>query len=123
TMGMAGPRAVISQAIDEAHLGMALQDRGNIDDRHILYIDGWNDFKGIEQWFELSRHLRLERSDYNVLSALFSSPGFVEHAVGLAYTRGISQEHFQAPPCGICTRSRKPGCGGVDHGLTIVPPK
>ena len=88
----AAGRIVEGQLVDQADLGMAAEDRGQVDGA----IDGRNDFQTGDNFADRGGDFTLRGGDYDILSAFLAAASLIEHAKRFADARRVPQEDLEA---------------------------
>ena len=96
----AAGRIVVGQAVDQADLRMAAEERRQIDDligpAGVPLGDRRDHFEPGQDLLDVGRDLALQRAHHHVLAALLAAAALVEHAERFADARGVAQKHLEA---------------------------
>ena len=87
----AAGRIVEGQLVDQADLGMAAEDGGQVDGA----IDGGDDFQAGDDFADRAGDFTLRGGDYDILAAFLAAAPLVEHAERFADARRVAQEDFE----------------------------
>jgi hypothetical protein len=88
----AAGRIVEGKLVDQADLGMAAEDGGQVDGA----VDGRDNFQAGDDFANRGGDFTLRGGDYDILSAFLAAPPFIEHAERFADARRVTQEDFEA---------------------------
>ncbi len=91
----AAGRIVVREAVHQADLRAACEDRGHVDDGDAGARQRRDHVHSPGDLFDVRVHVRLHGGDDHVFTALAPPPSFVEHAERLADTRGVAKEDLQ----------------------------
>lgn len=95
----AAGRIVVSQLVDQADRRVAAEERRQIDHfvslAAVALLDRRDHFETRQHALDIGFVGGLHQADHHILAALFAAAAFVEHAVSLAYARGITQKDFE----------------------------
>ena len=87
----AARRIIECQLIDEADLGMAAEDGGEVDGA----IDRGDDLQPRHDLADGDGDLSLRGGDHHILPAFLAAAPLVEHAEGFADARRVAEEDFE----------------------------
>lgn len=93
-------RVVVSQTVNDAHRRAPPHEGFHIDCRGFTNYPERDHLQLLDQSLSSRCETRLDGADHDVLASLAATAGFVEHPVGLAHARRVSQEDLQVPLAG-----------------------
>ena len=95
-MTVAASKWVLSgQRINDADLRRAAKNRVEIDDLALGSLEWRNRLQFPQDCLHFHRLLSLNGTHDNVLSTLVPPSGFIEHAIGFAYTGSVAQKNLE----------------------------
>jgi len=87
----AAGRIVEGKLVDQADLGVAAEDGGEVDGA----IDGRNYFQAGDNFPDRGGDFTLRGGDYDILSAFFAAASLIEHAERFADAWSVPEEDFE----------------------------